>query len=164
EFLDDDGHLIDVGTAIEKAFEGRGDEAADELGVLLDEIVMDDYAVAHRRHAAIGIPKDASLFVAADLDTRHIALRVAGDGRDLPGDQSWRTSGGIDIGDANLAGIEAAALYESRPLLKLGCSRRDGNGLSLQIFRGLDIRLVQHHDRGRVAPEDSGDHLDAHPL
>src|SRR5262249_1956074 len=69
EFLDDGSQLIDVCTAIEKAWEARGDEAADELGVFLDEIVVDDYAVAHRRHAAIGVPKNASLFVAADLDT-----------------------------------------------------------------------------------------------
>src|SRR5262249_11389231 len=96
EFLDDGGYLLDVCTAIEKAFEARGNETADELGVVLDEIGMDDDTVAHRRHAAIRIPEDASLFVAADLDTRDVTLCVTGDGRDLSGNQRWGTSGRID--------------------------------------------------------------------
>src|SRR5712692_3604687 len=151
-------------TSIEEALEGCGDEAADELGVLLDEVGMDDDAVAHRGHAAIGVPQDTRLLVAADLDARHIALRIAGDGGNLPGDQCRRAAGGIDIDNANLAGIEAAALHEGGPLLKLGCSRGYGNGLSLEVFRRPDVRFIEDHDCGRIAPEDAGDHPDAHPL
>src|SRR5262249_6141396 len=164
EFFDDGHHLFDMRAAIEKALEAGGDEAADELGVLLDEVGMDNDAVAHCRHTAIGIPKNARLFVAADLDARHIALRVAGYGGNPSGDQSWRTFGRGDIGDADLAGIEPAAPFESPPLLELGCPPWYCNGFSLQVFRRLDIRVLQHHDRGRIAPEDSRDHLDAHPL
>jgi hypothetical protein len=82
----------------------------------------------------------------------------------VSGNQRWGTSSRIDVGDANLACIEAAAFHEGGPLLKLGCPGRYGNGFSLQIFRALDVRLLQHHDRGWVAPEDSGNHLDAHAL
>src|SRR5262249_8430824 len=142
EFLDDRGYLLDVCTAIEKASEARGNEAADELGVVLDEIGMDDDAVAHRRHAAIRIPQDASLFVAARLFTLHVSLCVPGEGGYLSGNQRWGPSGRIDGGDANLARMEPAAFHEGGPLLKLGCPGRYGNDFSLQILRALDIRLL----------------------
>jgi hypothetical protein len=99
-----------------------------------------------------------------DLDARHIALRIASDGGNLSGDQCRRAAGRINIGDADLAGIEAAALHEGGPLLKLGCSRGYGNGLSLEVFRGPDIRFIENHDCSWIAPENAGDHLDVHPL
>src|SRR5262245_61341185 len=108
EFLHDRRHLIHVLTAIQEALEARRDKSADELGILLDEIVVVDDAVAHRGHAAVGIPEDARLLVTADLDARHIALRITSDGGHLPGDQRGRAAGGIDVGDANLARIEIA--------------------------------------------------------
>src|SRR5436190_18960735 len=125
---------------------------------------MNDDAVAHRRHAAIGIPKDASLFIAPDLNAWHIALRITCDRGDLAGDQSRRAAGGIDIGEPNLAAIKAAALHEGGPLHKLGSPSWTGNDLALQILWSFDVGLIQHHDGGRVAPVDSGHHLDAPPL
>jgi|GraSoi2013_115cm_1033766.scaffolds.fasta_scaffold90208_2 FixJ family two-component response regulator len=40
----------------------------DDLGIVLDDIGMNDDAIAHRGDAAIGIPEDPSLLVAANLD------------------------------------------------------------------------------------------------
>src|SRR5262249_1912244 len=99
-------------------------------------------AVAHRRHAAIRIPEDASFFVAADLDTRDVTLCVTGDGADLYRNQRWGTSARLDVGGANLARIKDAPFHEGGSLLKLGCPGRYGNDFSLQIFRALNIRLL----------------------
>src|SRR3984893_1969823 len=41
EFLDDGGYLVEVRTAVEKAFEAGGNEAADELGIVPDESAVD---------------------------------------------------------------------------------------------------------------------------
>src|ERR1700730_4743058 len=101
---------------MQKSLEGGGDEPPNELGFLFDQIVMDDDAVADRRDAAIGIPEDSRLGAAADLHARDLTERVASDGGDLPGDQRRRAAGGIDVDDANLAGVETAAAHEGRPL------------------------------------------------
>jgi len=103
------------------------------------EIGMHDDAIAHDGDAAVRIPEDARLLVAADLHARHIALGKAGNGGNLTSDQRRRTAGRIDVGDANLAPVEAAALHKSGPLLELGRTRGDGNAFSLEIFRGLDV-------------------------
>ena len=149
---------------IDKSFQDREDKSPDELGVLLDQVVMDDDAVADRVDAAVGEPEHARLVVAADLHARHIALGEAGDGGDLPGDQRGRAASGIDVGDPDLAGIEAAALHESGPLLKLGRAGRDGNGFALEVLRRLDVGVREHDYRGRIAPVDAGDGPDAHAL
>src|SRR6516165_11502920 len=104
------------------------------------------------------------LFIAPDLNARHIALSIAGDRGDLAGDESRRAAGRIDIGEPNLAPIKAAALHEGGPLHKLGPPSWTGNGLALQILWSLNVGLIEHHDRGRVASVDSGHHLDAHPF
>ena len=118
-------------TPVKKASEARGDKGPDDLGIVLDEIGMNDDAVAHRGDAAIGIPEDPSLLVAANLDARHQALGIPGDRGDLAGDQSRRAAGGIDIGEPNLASIKAAALHEGGPLHKLGSPSWAANGLAL---------------------------------
>jgi len=63
---------------------------------------------------------------------------VAGDGRNLPRDQRGRTACWIDIGDANLAAVQPAALDEGGPLLELGRAGGNGDGLAFQILRRLD--------------------------
>src|SRR6266478_7958980 len=71
---------------------------------------------------------------------------------------------GFDVDDANLTGIETAALHEGGPLLKLSSAGGYGDCLPLQILRAPDVGFVEHDDGGRIAPEDAGDHLDAHSL
>src|SRR5262252_10556799 len=131
EFLDDDSEFVGMRTPVKEASEARGDKGPDDLGIVLDEIGMNDDAVAHSGDAAIGIPEDSSLLVTANLDARHIALGITGDRGDLAGDQSRRAAGGIDIGEPNLASIKAAALHEGGPLHKLSSPSWAGNGLAL---------------------------------
>src|SRR5262249_58033660 len=118
-------------TPVKEASEARGDKGPDDLGIVLDEIGMNNDAVAHRGDAAISIPEDPSLLVAANLDARHIALGIAGDRGDLAGDQSRRAAGGVDIDEAKLCPLKAPPFHPSGPLHKLGSPSCAPNGLAL---------------------------------
>src|SRR5262249_59212306 len=106
EGLDGRDQLVGMRARMEKALHARGDEAADELGLLLEEIVVHDDAVADRDDAAVRVPEYARLLAAADLDRRHLALHEPGDRLHLAGDQRrWRAGRG-DRHPANLVAGE----------------------------------------------------------
>ncbi len=149
---------------VEEAFDARGHESADEAGVFLDQIGMHDDAVADRGHPAIGVPQDPRLLVAADLHTRHEALREAADAVDLAGDQRRRRAGRVGVDHLDVAGVHTAALGEGRPLLEAGTAGGNGQGLAFEVLGLGDAGIGKHHDRGRIAAIDRTHHPDAGAL
>src|SRR5262245_7327335 len=123
---------------------------------------MNNDTVADRGHAAVGIPEYTRLRVAADFHAWDLTQRVAGNGRNLPRYQRRRAARGIDIDDADLAGIEPTTLDESRPLLELSRTGCNGNGLALKVLRRLDVGVGEDDDRSRIATIQSGDCHDTH--
>ncbi len=147
---------------VDESLERGRDKIADQLGVLLDQVVVRDDAVAHRVDAAVGKPEYPRLHIAADLHARRLSLDEAGDRRDLPGDQRRRGAGRIDVDHADLGRVEPAALGEGRPLQELRRSGGDGDRLAFQILRRGDGRILAHDHASRIAPIDRRDRADVH--
>ena len=125
---------------------------------------MNDDTVADRSDATVRIPEYTRLRVAADFNAWDLTQRVAGDGRNLPRYQRRWAACGIDIDDTNFAGVEPTTLDEGRPLLELGRSGRNGNGLALKVLGRLDVGVGEDDGRGRIATIESGDRPDVHSL
>src|SRR6516162_300215 len=109
---------------------------------------MNDDTVADRDDAAVGIPEDTRLGVAADFHAWDLTQRVAGNSRNLPRDQRRWAACGIDIDDTKLAAVEPATPDEGRPWLEVVGPSRNGIVLPLKFLRRLEVGVGEDDDGG----------------